>query len=48
MANIDGVNLSDEVSLVAKYAGDPKITIRPWGNGTPTPGQAWTQTLSWK
>lgn len=39
-----GDDMVPEVSLVATYAGDPKITIRPWGNGTPTPGQAWTRT----
>jgi len=32
------------VSLMATYAGDPRITVKQWGNGTPLPGRTWTRS----
>lgn len=43
---VAGDDMVPEVSLVATYAGDPTITIKPWGNGTPPSGRTWTRTSS--
>jgi len=32
------------VSLRATYADDPRIVVRPWGNGTPGADREWTPT----
>jgi len=39
-----GDDMVPSVSLRATYAGDPRIVVRPWGNGTPEGGRAWTPT----
>ncbi|MGI9177000.1 MAG: hypothetical protein ACR2IT_03990, partial [Pirellulales bacterium] len=39
-----GDDMVPEVSLLATYAGDPKITLKRWGNGPPLPGRVWTPT----
>lgn len=39
-----GDDMVPSVSLRATYADDPRIVVRPWGNGTPGVGRQWTPT----
>ena len=39
-----GDDMVPSVSLRATYADDPRIVVRPWGNGTPGVGRSWTPT----
>ncbi|MFM8496604.1 MAG: dockerin type I domain-containing protein [Planctomycetia bacterium] len=39
-----GDDMVPSVSLRATYADDPRIVVRPWGNGTPGAGRNWTPT----
>jgi hypothetical protein len=39
-----GDDMVPSVSLRATYAGDPRIVVRPWGNGTPGVGREWLPT----
>ncbi len=43
---VGGDDMIPEVSLMATYANDPRITVRRWGNGAPAAGQSWTRTSS--
>lgn len=39
-----GDDMVPKVPLVATYSGDPTITLKRWGNGTPPAGRSWTRT----
>ncbi|MFM8292900.1 MAG: hypothetical protein ACKOC4_14545 [Planctomycetia bacterium] len=39
-----GDDMVPSVSLRATYAGDPRIVVRAWGNGTPEVGREWMPT----
>jgi hypothetical protein len=41
-----GDDMVPSVSLRATYSNDPRIVVRPWGNGVPGVGRMWTPTRS--
>jgi len=41
---VAGDDMVPAVSLMATFAGDPRIRVRAWGNGRPREGLDWVST----